>query len=383
MINTVVQIILSVFLIAIMAFISYSIYNNEIIRSIKINSTTKLKTEIFTGVFDYTEQKNIMIETYDATSKNFLDINPSTNQNGGAEYSYNFWLFFDLGQTDGVITNEVAPAITDYKHYAYIVLFYKGEANTLPLLTNNYQCDYGLKETNTSDLHDKQYYFDENINIKNPLVKIRNDAKEIIVEYNNINFPESYNSTAQKMSCKLNIEDIKNRNLNKFGIKEINTDKLRQTFNMITIVFQEQPNNELIFNVESTNCRVYFNGTLIENRIAHSASIEKQDDFTSIKSRVMKSNLSKLLINPIKVTPGITSIGPFTSDTRTDEKNVVLSPLQVADLSYFNYALSQREIRYLYNKGYNSKKVSFTPKLTNIPKGTLYKIDKDEFVKPI
>jgi len=377
MINTVIQIILSVFLIAIMAFISYSIYNNEIIRSVKLNTTTKLKTEIFTGILDYTQEKNIMAETYDASSKNFLDINPSTNQNGGAEYSYNFWLFFDVDAISNVITTNCDAKISAYKEYAYIVLFYKGETNTLPLLTNNYQCDY-----TDPTMKQYQYLLDENINVKNPLVKIRNDAKEIIVEYNNINFPESYNSTAKKISCKINANDIKTRNLNKFGIKEMDTNKLRQTFNMITIVFQEQPNNELIFNVESANCRIYFNGVLIENRIAHSASIEKKDDFTSIKSRVMKSNLSKLLINPTNVTPGITSISPITT-SNSNQTNVNISPLQVADLSYFNYALSQREITNLYNKGYQNKKVSFTDKLINIPKGTIYKIDKDDYVKPI
>jgi hypothetical protein len=377
MINTVIQIILSVFLIAIMAFISYSIYNNEIIRSVKLNTTTKLKTEIFTGILDYTQEKNIMAETYDESSKNFLDINPSTNQNGGAEYSYNFWLFFDVDNNSNVITTNCDAKISAYKEYAYIVLFYKGETNTLPLLTNNYQCDY-----TDPTMKQYQYLLDENINVKNPLVKIRNDAKEIIVEYNNINFPESYNSTAKKISCKINANDIKTRNLNKFGIKEMDTNKLRQTFNMITIVFQEQPNNELIFNVESANCRIYFNGVLIENRIAHSASIEKKDDFTSIKSRVMKSNLSKLLINPTNVTPGITSISTITT-SNSNQTNVNISPLQVADLSYFNYALSQREITNLYNKGYQNKKVSFTDKLINIPKGTIYKIDKDDYVKPI
>ena len=379
MINTVIQIILSVFLIAIMAFICYSIYNNEIIRSIKINTTTKLKTEIFTGIFDYTEQKNIMIETYDATADKFLDINPSTNQNGGAEYSYNFWLFFDLDSTTDRITNSIDSSIeSDYKNYAYIVLFYKGEVNTLPLLTNNYQCDF----YNNEKLQNRKY-LDENINIKNPLVKIRNDAKEIIVEYNNINFPESYNSSATKFNCE-NSNDIKNRNLNKFGIKDIKPEKLRQTFNMITIVFQEKPKNELIFNVESANCRVYFNGILIENRIAHSSSIENNDDFTSIKSRVMKSNLSKLLINPLNVTPAISAINQIDTKKSNDATNITISPLQVADLSYFNYALSQKEITLLYNKGYTKSKVSFKSEVENvIPKGTLYKIDKDEYLKPI
>jgi len=379
MINTVIQIILSVFLIAIMAFICYSIYNNEIITSIKINTTTKRKTEIFTGIFDYTEQKNIMIETYDATADKFLDINPSTNQNGGAEYSYNFWLFFDLNSENSDRIAETHTDITgDFKNYAYIVLFYKGEVNKLPLLTNNYQCDF----YNNVKLQSLRY-LDENINIKNPLVKIRNDAQEIIVEYNNINFPESYNSSATKFNCE-NTNDTKKRNLNKFGIKEIDTKKLRQTFNMITIVFQEKPKNELIFNVESANCRVYFNGILIENRIAHSSSIENNDDFTSIKSRVMKSNLSKLLINPSSVTPAIKNINTIKTKRDNDQTNIEISPLQLADLSYFNYALSQKEITLLYNKGYTKSKVSFKSKVENsIPKGTLYKIDKEEYLKPI
>jgi len=388
MINTVIQIILSVFLIAIMAFISYSIYNNEIIRSIKINSTNKVKTDIYTGIFDYSEQKNIMIETYDATADNFLDINPSTNQNGGAEYSYNFWLFFDLDDSSGVITTSVDPSILAFKEYAYIVLFYKGELNTLPLLTNGHQCDF-YNNDNIKTMHK----LDENINIKNPLIKIRNDAREIIVEYNNINHPESYNSSSKKMNCTAANNDLEPRNLNKFGIKEIDTQKLRQTFNMITVVFQEKPNNELIFNLESTNCRVYFNGVLIENRIAHSSSIESKDDFSSIKSRVMKSNLSKLLLNPLNATPGITAINTITTQiannarpektTRSNDSSVEISPLQIADLSYFNYALSQREISLLYSKGYSSKKVTFTTKMLDVPKGTFYKIDKDEYVKPI
>jgi hypothetical protein len=378
MINTVIQIILSVFLIAIMAFICYSIYNNEIITSIKINTTTKRKTEIFTGIFDYTEEKNIMVETYDATADKFLDINPSTNQNGGAEYSYNFWLFFDLNDSNGGLIATTDDSITSaYKKYAYIVLFYKGEVNKLPLLTNNYQCDF----YNNGKLQDFKY-LDENINIKNPLVKIRNDGEEIIVEYNNINFPESYNSSAKKINCEL--QTIKDRNLNKFGIKEIDTKKLKQTFNMITIVFQEKPKNELIFNVESANCRVYFNGILIENRIAQSSSIENNDDFTSIKSRVMKSNLSKLLINPLSVTPAINSIQPIKTSRGNEEKKIDISPLLLADLSYFNYALSQKEITLLYNKGYTKSKVSFKSEVENvIPKGTLYKIDKDEYLKPI
>jgi Tfp pilus assembly protein PilE len=378
MINTLIQIILSVFLISIMAFICYSIYNNEIVKSIKISSTNKVKTDIFTGILDYTEQKNIMVETYDTSSKYFLDINPSINQNGGAEYSYNFWLFFDL--SDDVITdkikmdNDIITTNDAYKKYAYIVLFYKGEQNNLPLIKNQYECESEKNYTN----------FDVNINIKNPLVKIRNDGKEIIVEYNNINFPESYNSSAVTRICSDTITKLNERSLNKFGIKDINVNKIKQTFNMITIVFQEKPKNESVFNIESANCRVYFNGVLIENRIANSSAIENTAGFNNIKSRVMKSNLSKLLINPLNYTPAIQSIEQKEVKLQNQNNITKISPLQVADLSYFNYALSQREIVLLYNKGFTRKKASFnegTPDLFS--KGSLYKIDKDEYLKAI
>jgi hypothetical protein len=371
MINTIIQIILSVFLISIMAFICYSIYNNEIIKTIKLNSSTKLKTEIFTGIFDFTEQKNIMVETYDRKSKHFLDINPSINQNGGAEYSYNFWLFFDLDSTNGLITNQLNPNISNEdKKNAYIVLFYKGELNKLPLKENDYQCKY---TGNRSIL-------EENINIKNPLVKIRNDGKEIIVEYNNINHPETYNTSAKKIDCEKKLDE---RNLNKFGIKEIDTMKLKQKFNMITIVFQEKPKNETIFNIEYTNCKVYFNGILIENRIANSSAIENNNDYTNIRSRVMKSNLSKLLLNPISITKAISSIDNISINNNNN--NLIISPLQLADLSYYNYALSQKEVNSLYNKGFtNNKIISFKSEIKNVfDKGSLPKYNKNDYVQAI
>jgi len=377
MINSVVQIILSVFLIAIMAFISYSIYNNEMIKNITINASTKKQTKIFTGIFDYTRDKNINIETYDTTDKSYLDINPSINQNGGAEYSYNFWLFFNLS-SDSTITGSSVSADDSYKadgtvgttnypkyNYRYINLFYKGEPNYIPINTQEYECnDHPNIRSNVR----------ENIFIKNPLVKIRNDAKEIVVEYNNINFSETYNTNAIKLSCENTndaTKDINNRNKNKLGIKDIITEKYKQKFNMITIVFQEQPKNENIFNKNNANCKVYFNGVLVEDRLAHTVAIETDDQYNKIKSRVMKSNLSKLRINP---TNYINTTNPFLNNKLTatttslasdSSKKIKISPLQMADLSYFNYALTVKEIKALYNKGFNTNIVTYISNISD------------------
>jgi hypothetical protein len=377
MINSVVQIILSVFLIAIMAFISYSIYNNEMIKNITINASTKKETKIFTGIFDYTRDKNINIETYDTTDKSYLDINPSINQNGGAEYSYNFWLFFNVSGSHNTITGDLTSELqSNYKadgngnnfplfKYRYINLFYKGEPNYIPINTQEYECN------DHSNIRDNVR---ENIFIKNPLVKIRNDASEIVVEYNNINFSETYNTNAIKLSCENDIDaakDINNRNKNKLGIKDINIDKYKQKFNMITIVFQEQPKNEHVFNKNNANCKVYFNGVLVGDRLAHTSAIENNSEYDKIKSRVMKSNLSKLRINP---TNYINTTNPFlnneltttTTTSATDSSNrIKISPLQMADLSYFNYALTVKEIKALYNKGFNTNIVTYVSNISD------------------
>jgi len=373
MINSIVQIILSVFLIALMAFISYSIYNNELIKNITINSSTKKVTKIFTGILDYTQEKDIDIETYDTTDPSYLDINPSINQTGGAEYSYNFWLFFDVQGADNTIVTLTSPDDANYKSansagsrpgpsYRYINLFYKGEPNYIPIQTNNFEC-----ETNTNLAAVK-----ENIFIKNPLVKIRNDAKEIIVEYNNINFPETYNTNSVQLDCTDTSPDLNDRNKNKLGITDID-GKYKQQFNMITIVFQEQPKNEYVYNKNNANCKVYFNGVLVEDRLAQTAAIEKTLEYTQLKSRVMKSNLSKLHINPsAKSIIGssnkaylnnlLTKIETKATDTT---KRIKISPLQMADLTYFNYAITLKEIKQLYDKGFNKTNVTYSSDITS------------------
>jgi len=346
-----------------MAFIGYSVYNREFINSISISNTNKKITKIFTGILDYTESKNIDIETYNKTEFTYLDINPSINQNGGAEYSYNFWLFFHPDTANSVIktfttdtqTISDTELITNYRNVSeksvklssntnslqnqYIVLFYKGE--TMPIISNI---------NNTYDCDTTQYIYDYPILVKNPLIKIKNNCTEIIVEYNNINHPDTYNSTgAEPIDCESPAE-FKKRNYNKFGIKNIDVDKYKDKFNMVTIVFQEQPKIENIFNNNKSNCKIYFNGDLISDKLSNTNSIE-EDEITNFKSRAMRSNLSKLHINPYKINGNISKI-------KLDDGITDISPLQMADLTYYNYALKISEIKSLYNSGFNKYSAS-------------------------
>ena len=95
MLNIIIQVILGLFLILIMAFIAYSIYDREYINSLSVFNTNKRETKIFTGIYPYTKD-GIRVETFNRSDPYYFDLNPSVNQNGGAEYTYNFWLYFNI-----------------------------------------------------------------------------------------------------------------------------------------------------------------------------------------------------------------------------------------------------------------------------------------------
>jgi hypothetical protein len=357
MLNIFIQIILSIFLIAVMALISYSVYNKEILKGIKVSNSTRKITSIFNGIFNF-DRSIIEQETQNKNDLTYLDINPSINQNGGAEYSYNFWLYFDIDNTTRTIIpknkyNSLSLTNPSNFQYAYINLFYKGDrvlkTDATQYHTHNYECN---KMTDAVKL-------DPVVLIKNPLVKIRNDAREIIIEYNNINYPETYNSTSMPLNC--DESSMAKRNINKFGIKEIDVDKTKRLYNMITIIFQEVPPNENAINSNKANCRVYFNSTLIEDRVANVSSIENVKDSSSFKSRVMRTNSSKLRINDYRLNNSSDSIiKAEPNDTGVGGRQ---DAIKMADLTYFNYALNQMEINSLYKAGFNK----YTAQLTEMP----------------
>jgi hypothetical protein len=371
MINTFIQILLSIFLIAIMAFISYTVYNKEYINSIDLSTSNRKITKIFSGILDYNNDSNIEFETFNKTDYTYININPSINQNGGAEYSYNFWLYFDVDTStnlivpSGNITNPskgsadtISKINGDPRNkYKYLILFYKGENKQLPLKKNS-QLSYDCKH--------KSIDFDDQIIIKNPLVKIRNDGKQIIVDYNNINNPESYNTDTKNLLCN-DANFLEERNDNKFGIKDIDVNNYKRKFNMITIVFKEQSETEQLFYKKNASCKIYLNKKLITDRLATVENIEN-DQINKFNSRVMKSNFSKLHINPITNTNITSYVNHTLQDTVTETPS-----LQVADLTYFNYALTQVEIDRLYDMGFNKYPATFKKIIAkNFYKGDYY-----------
>ena len=378
MLNLILQIILGIILILIMGFIAYSIYDREYLSSIKLYNTNKKETPIFTGIYPLTGPQ-ARIETINKDDPYYLNINPSVNQNGGAEYSYNFWLYFNI--KDGNIiknvntmkfTAEASGTQTYQKNVnerdndSFIILFYKGVKQLVPYKQNRLSCD-----TDKGDNSDPFPYF----LVKNPLVKLNNNGKELVVEYNNLNNPDTFNSSAVSLICNDVKTNMYKTNVNKLGIKNINTDMYNRTWNMITIVLQESPSNEEKLFSNRTNCKIYFNSTLISDRSTFNNDILNLNNEIGV-STAMKNNVGNLYINPLKNIriPG-SSTEPLNTDlvsnieNQTDNDGIINdSPIKMANLSYFNYALTDNKILELYQKSFKKETADLFIRLNGLDK---------------
>lgn len=363
MLNILLQIILGIFVILIMGFIAYSIFDREYLNSIRFRNTNKKETIIFTGIYPLTTN-TARIETLNKNDPYYLNINPSVNQNGGAEYSYNFWLYFNINKdSNKIIQQDGATTINTDK---FIVLFYKGVKQLVPYKQNRLSCDSDKAEGEAVT----PYFL-----VKNPLVKLNNNGKELVVEYNNLNNPDSFNSSAINLICGEVKNNMYKTNINKLGIKNINTDMYNKTWNMITIVLQESPSNEEKMFSNRTNCKIYFNSTLITDRSTYNNDILNLSNTNSI-STAMKNNIGNLYINPKKnISDAYKQLDNNQKDLITNIESQLEddgitndSPIKMADMSYFNYAINDNEIIELYKRGFSKTASDLSIRINGLDK---------------
>lgn len=321
--------IISLFLVILLALIGYSIYNTEYINAIKQYNIVRKEIPIFTGYLDLKDNKDKEFDTFNQFSTNYLNLSPSVNQNGGAEYTYNFWLW----------KNGDEICSSNYK-----VLFFRGSKNKIPYTTEN--C---LSSTNSTPY----------ILVKNPLVRISKDGKKIIIEYNTITKPDAFgNSTAE---CN---RDTGNKRM--LGIYDL-SDNYDKQFIMITVVLKEISSEDDIFNKNVTNCKLYLNSVLVLDKNTYDTNTS---DGTTIPT-VMKHNYGKFYFNPTNI------IG---NDSVDDDKNLLM-----ADLTYYNYAIEPSKIEELFNKGFTNKEGSFiktSDTENSYLKGNKFDIESPDSVKP-
>jgi hypothetical protein len=317
-----------------MGYVAYNIYLIELRHMFKGNNDIRKETEILHGILDYTLGE-VKFNTINKLHDYYIDMSPSINQQGGAEYSYNFWLYVDQNKLSKLRENPTAsPNKKD------IVLFYKGE-KTFYYNKNNYNCQY---KSGTNYI---------NLITKNPLVRINHDGTSMAIDYNNILSPDSYQNNSIYKPCEFQSVNLEwnEKNKNMLGIYDI-------TFNnkwfMVSIVIKEVADNNNILTKNRALCRLYINGMLIfENKV----ETMYNDD---IHSATIKHNKSPFYVNPEfnfgdlqenKDKNPYFNIRKGIFENGADERDK-LNILRVADLKYFNYAIDQDIINRIYRDGF-------------------------------
>ena len=337
--GTTFQVIIAVMLVIILFVIGFSVYNLETMKAIQDASRQKIRTDIFTGVKDLVQNGEELYTTTDDSSASYKNLNLAVNQLGGAEYSYNFWLYIDganygLGPKMADKQPSIQPtdkglATTD------VVLFLRG--NKVPYVYKNI-C--GKDKTD--------------ILVKSPLVKLEREGDVLSVEFNTTAAPdvthESSRNTCNDNST--NWASMNNYKIAVSGLKEKQAQALAAKWFMVSIIIQDTTPADPLPIRNKTRCAIYINGVLELERYTEGRLVQNESNDPT----VMLQNQGPLYVYPdIKKADGTALTKRFYNDTNKQKG------LMLADMSYFNYDLSTEEITNLFNASF---KKEMAPKLT-------------------
>lgn len=335
-----VQVIISLIILLLMGYIGYNIYLIELQNMFQGENDIRKEVTILNGTFDFSNNE-IKYNTVDKSAVNFKNIKPSINQEGGAEYSYNFWLIVD---------QELLKTIND-SDKKDIILFLKGEKNLYYNNRTNFNCANANIANNPI------------IITKNPLVRLSGDGEKIALEYNNIYNTDSYQHGSIYKNCNIipyvNIWNKRNKNM--LGIYDIG---FNNKWFMVTIVMKEVADSNNILSQNRASCRMYINGVKLLDK-----KVETKYD-SEIYSATFKNNTSPFYINPQLDT----SKSPYNKVTTGNA-------LKIADVKYYNYAIDDEMISSLYNKGFNTE-IAVTSTIDNkLAKYNTVSVDDMEYNK--
>jgi len=374
--HPIIQIIISLIILLLMGYVAYNIYLIELKHMFKGNNDIRKEVDILKGIYDYSLAE-AKYNTVNKSHEYFIDIAPSINQEGGAEYSYNFWLYVDQNKITK-LKQEGSGDFTENKKD--IVLFFKGEKKFYFNDNGNYNCNYKSPESVNTGSDTGNYV---NLITKNPLVRINSDGTSLAIDYNNILSPDSYqnNSLYKKCDTMNSVNDWNEKNKNMLGVYDI-------TFNnkwfMVTVVIKEVADNNNILTKNRAICKLYINGMLIFESKAetiYGGSVSSDN----IYSATLKNNKSPFYINPtFDDEIGNPDKNPFFNISKSnyassDDKRQIGNILKIADLKYFNYAISLDMITNIYRSGF-TKEIVTSPTVTKLAKHYLlsqYELDNN------
>jgi hypothetical protein len=372
--NPVTQVIIALIILLLMGYVAYNIYLIELQHMFKGGNDIRKETEVFSGIIDFNDIKELKYNTKNRAHEKYRDISPSINQQGGAEYTYNFWLYVDQSRIQQLNNDNNKD----------ILLILKGEKQLYYNNNFNYNCMFKSGDS-TSTKHPV-------LLTKNPLIRLSYDGKNLAVDYNNILSPESYQNNSKYNRCDStdNNKEWWVRNKNMIGVYDI---EFSSKWFMVTVVMKEIADNNNILTKNRAICRIYINGLLVFENKLETIYGSNQD----IYSATFKNNNSPLYINPIfnmknddvpsriqKKTQNVPyfdiSSAKYDEKYNTDNPNDISGVIKMGDLKYYNYALEDDAINQLFRTGLKNVKldVNKEAKYNNLNMLSSYELEKNQ-----
>lgn len=321
MLLTLVQVLIALVIVIVLFVIAFYIYNREYISAIQTASQLQKRVDIFKGIKDLKINNNELYDTSDKTHPTYKDIQMSVNQKGGAEFTYNFWLYKDNSIN---LTPDTIPLKTDQGlRTDDIVLLLKGIKKTY-----TYRSLCGNTKTD--------------VVVKCPLIKLQSDLDVLTVEVNTLGNPDNVHESSRS-TCNDSSKDWKKLNSHILAVEGLTKPNFDKKWFMVTVVMQDvTPLDPLPFR-NRVRVLVYINGVLELDRYVEGRLGSVADDATVIRQN--KSALHVAPAIPLQRVGG-------TTTTVTIPSNIPDKSLYMADLSYHNYALPIEEIKSLFSAGF-------------------------------
>lgn len=327
-IGPVIQIIAAIVLVLLLFAIGFLIFNMEMIRSKTDAGKLKRVVPIFTGMCDISASGTATTAIYNTMNPKdpmYKAIVPSVNQMSGAEFTYNFWLFKDNSAFVPASTSGDRMTTDKGLRPDDFILFVHGEQTA-----SQYNNVCGVAKTD--------------VRVKCPLVKLERGGTVLTVELNTMASSDAVHENSRN-TCNDDSRDWYVMNAHKIAIY---TDQLSNAANydkkwfMVSIVITETSPEDPFPLRNKTRCRIYVNGNMELDRYL--------DDSLGVamSQSLLRRNTGSFIVAPSVALPGSKRSQTLNGSVSTPPSNKVL----LADLTYFNYALTEDEVKSMVEQGF-------------------------------
>jgi hypothetical protein len=283
----------------------------------KLTTNSKESINITKGICSL-DKGRILIDTYDPTQSSYIHLPISSNQIGGAQYSYSFWLRRGIG-TQSILKNKIIfyrgnaikPNNVDYKK-GYI--YQRGDGDD----SQDTNLEYTEFQNDTNVLNDRF--------IKCPLVRFGKDNNSLRIEFNSIKNPHLY------VDLDADVFEL------------LKSSKKNPSYNLISFSLQDN-----------------FDFGGIERGIKLDVFV----DDALVKTKSFENNALRINEGPIVL---------FASNRDIEDARVI--DADIVDLTYHNFALQTSDVDDIYNRGFKDRVCELPSSFkSNKPKYTYRKLN--------